>query len=505
MHKGSTIIALSRLVLALCALAIPQCVAAQSLSLGAPFSDGIVLQRGKPIPVWGNAPPGATIKISLGAEEVVGTADFEGNWRIDLPPMAARESLSLIVSSDAETVTLANVAVGDVFLCSGQSNMEFPMSETALGEGEHKVPIDARLRLLKVPLSQSQIPQESFARPVAWRSGQEDTLSFSSICLLFGREIAREKGIVVGLLNSSFGGTPVEGWMNRAAMVHAGGMEEHVTMLDDYAANPVAAEEEYGKTLERYWTRKNSPWRSRMGFANLYNAMIAPLGPMRFAGVLWYQGENNANGGDTLVAYRDKLTGLLAGWRAQFGEDLPFIIFQISSFGQLATEAAPSSWAEIREAQRQVALADPRSALVVTIDVGERFDIHPPVKRPVALRASRAAFALVYGDRVDGFGPQPRSAHRAGRKIEIDFAHVDTALFAASWGRPGPFQLCNESAPSCAYADAVFSGGGIIVDVPEGFAPMLVRYCWAAAPICNVFDGAQQPLVPFELSIDDRP
>lgn len=476
---------------------------AQSLTLGAPFSDNMVFQRGQPIAIWGAATPGESVRVTLGSAESIAQADSNGTWQTQLPAMTEQEGLAIKVVSDRESRMVSDVAIGDVFLCSGQSNMEFPLGQSALGDGERKAPIDARLRLIKVPLAIARTPQREFSKPVTWRTGQVDTASFSAICLLFGREIAREQKVVVGLINSSYGGTPIEGWMDRTAMVSAGGMADWIAMIDAFAEDPVVAEARYGTQLDGYWTRANSPWPGRMGFANLHNAMIAPLGATRFAGVLWYQGENNANGSDTRRAYRAKLEGLFEGWRAQFGADLPFIVMQLAGFGPLAKEAEPNSWADIREAQRQAVNGDRRAALVVTVDVGERLDIHPPLKKPVAMRAARAARVLIYRQAGTASGPEAVSATREGNALLVRVSHVQGTLFAASWGRPGPFQVCDNAAgEKCRYADAEFTSDGIRVSIPRGVDPTVLRYCWAAAPLCNVFDDAQSPLGPFELAVD---
>lgn len=478
---------------------------AQSLTLGAPFSDNMVFQRGQPIAIWGSATPGESVKVTLGSAESMARANSKGIWQTQLPAMTAQEGLAIKAVSELDSQVVSNVAIGDVFLCSGQSNMEFSLGQSALGDGDRKAPIDARLRLIKVPLAVARTPQRSFSRPATWRTGQVDTASFSAICLLFGREIAREQKVVVGLINASYGGTPIEGWMDRTAMVAAGGMADWVAMIDAFADDPVVAEARYGAQLDGYWTRTNSPWPGRMGFANLHNAMIAPLGTTRFAGVLWYQGENNANGSDTRQAYRAKLRGLFEGWRAQFGAELPFIVMQLAGFGPLAKEPGPSTWAEIREAQRLAVDSDRRAALVVTVDVGERLDIHPPLKKPVALRSAQAARVVVYRKEGGPSGPEAVSARRDGNSVIVRFAHVQDALFAASWGRPGPFQVCEVDARQrCWYADAEFTSDGVRVSTPRGANPNVLRYCWAAAPLCNVFDGAQLPLGPFELAVDEK-
>ena len=151
---------------------------AQSLTLGAPFSDNMVFQRGQPIAIWGSATPGESVKVTLGSAESMARANSKGIWQTQLPAMTAQEGLAIKAVSELHSQVVSNVAIGDVFLCSGQSNMEFSLGQSALGDGDRKAPIDARLRLIKVPLAVARTPQRSFSRPATWRTGQVDTASF---------------------------------------------------------------------------------------------------------------------------------------------------------------------------------------------------------------------------------------------------------------------------------------------------------------------------------------
>lgn len=175
---------------------------------------------------------------------------------------------------------------------------------------------------------------------------------------------------------------------------------------------------------------------------------------------------------------------------------------QLAPFGKLSDEPGEHNWSEVREAQRQVAEADPLAEMVTSVDVGERLDIHPPLKKPVGLRAAAAMAFLRYGGPAEALGPRPLAASRAGSNVRIALTPASGPLMAASWGRPGPFILCDGTAQrTCTFADARLEAGGIAVSIPPGFDPAVVRYCWGAAPICNVFDTAQRPLPAFELPV----
>ena len=486
--------------------ALPSAAMAQPLGFGPLISDGAVFQRGKPIVVTGTAAPNATVDVRLGEAVRNVTADSDGAWQTEFPPMAPTTGLALTVASAAQTMTARNLSVGDVFLCSGQSNMQWSMRETAMPDNERRVTVDKTISLLSVPIATARTEQRAFAAPATWSSAFDGSGDFSAVCLIAGRAIANAQKVPVGLIDSSMGGTPIEAWLPYDGLKAAGGAEEGLAILDAFRADPQSAEAQFGAQLDGMWVNPPPPGqpagRPRMGYANLFNAMIAPLGTTPFAGVLWYQGENNANRPAPREAYRRQLTALLASWRARFGADLPWVIVQLAPFGRLSDQPGEHNWAEVREAQRTVAEADPLAEMVTTVDVGERLDIHPPLKKPVGLRAAAAMMFLRYGSTADVLGPRPLVASRQGDEVRIAMTPATGQLMAASWGRPGPFMLCNAGAGrTCAFADARLSDGGIVIAIPAGIKPAVVRYCWGAAPICNVFDSEQRPLPAFELPV----
>ncbi|QIG53521.1 sialate O-acetylesterase [Altererythrobacter sp. BO-6] len=489
------------------ALVLPTPGLAQSLTFGPALSDGAVLQRGQPIEVTGSAAAGAKVSVEFAGTQADTTASKDGAWRVTLPAMASGENLALVATSGGERLELEGIRIGEVFLCSGQSNMQFSMAQTALEARERKLPIDRNIGLLSVPTATARVEQAHFSEPAKWTTAYGGSGDFSAVCLIAGRAIAQAQAVPVGLIDASMGGTPIEAWLPYEGLQQAGGMEEALAILDEFRADPAAAEARFGSQLDALWQMPpppgQEPGRPRLGYANLFNAMIAPLGRMRMAGVIWYQGENNTRRPNARAAYQSQLEALLASWRARFGEDLPFAIVQLAPFGPLSSEPAEHNWAEVREAQRRVAEADRRAGLVVTSDVGERLDIHPPLKKPVGLRAAAVLSHLLYAAPAGTLGPRPIDARREGGEVRVRIAGGNAGLMAASWGRPGPFMLCHTAANrECRFADARLIGDSVAVEIPEGFTFDLVRYCWGAAPICNVFDGQQRPLGPFELLVE---
>lgn len=476
---------------------------ANELALGAPFSSQMVLQRDTIIPVWGTAPRGATIQVDLAGEEQTVEAAADGSWKVEFRPRSAAQDLNLSARSRTQKIELAGVSVGDVFLCSGQSNMEWRMSSTALSSSDRRLPIDSEIRLLTVPRNRSQVEQHQFGEVASWKSAADGSEDFSAVCLLAGREIASRENVIVGLVNSSHGGSPIQAWLPYEGLVALGAMDKQIEILDAYKRDPVSAEREFGETVEDLWNLRPSPIRTRRareGYANLFNGMIAPLGPMQLSGVVWYQGESNANDGLGTSIYQRQLATLLESWRARIGARVPFVIVQLASYGKLSGEPGQDNWAEVREAQRLVARNDRDAELVVTIDIGERLDIHPPLKKPVGQRVAMALRKLVYGDLKAYPSPQVISAKRDRRKLNVSISSAEKPLFAASWGRPGPFMVCRASdRDHCQFADAEFTEKGISVGIPDNWQNVVVRYCWGAAPLCNVFSTSDLPLGPFEL------
>lgn len=257
---------------------------------------------------------------------------------------------------------------------------------------------------------------------------------------------------------------------------------------------------DYKVVPSSYGAPPDSPWQSTSGLSTLYNGMIAPLGHYGFRGLVWYQGESNV--GDP-GKYRALLEGLRSDFRARFGKDLAMLIVQLSSYGPPSTEPVESGWADIRDIQRQVAAEDPHSGLAVSVDIGERYDIHPANKQELGRRLARVARHVIYGDQaLPPSGPVARSAQRHGDTVTLDFGDVTGKLVAYSTDHPAGFELCGAQPGSCHYAVADMHGTQVTLHVPmPAGAITRVRYCWADSPVCTLYDQAGLPAGPFEIPV----
>jgi sialate O-acetylesterase len=248
-----------------------------------------------------------------------------------------------------------------------------------------------------------------------------------------------------------------------------------------------------------YGAPPNVPWQSTSGLTTLYNGMIAPLGHYGFRGELWYQGESNT--GDA-ASYRKLLEAWRADERARFGANLPVLIAQLSSYGPSPTHPGESGWADVREAQRLVAAEDPHSGLAVSVDIGERYDIHPANKQELGRRLARAARHVIYGEALPPSGPVPVSAQQSGDTVTLNFNDITGHLVAYSTDNPIGFELCGANADSCHYALADVHDNQIVLHAtPSAESVTRVRYCWADSPICTLYDQAGLPAGPFQLTI----
>jgi sialate O-acetylesterase len=277
-----------------------------------------------------------------------------------------------------------------------------------------------------------------------------------------------------------------------------GPREKMALKFKDGGAAPLAGEWIWKFVPETYGYPPGPPWGAIVGLTTTYDAMIAPLGAYGLKGVLWYQGESNT--GATGV-YKAQLAGMMADWRAQFGQaDLPFLIVQLPNFGAAPTHPAASDWANLREAQRLAVAADPHAALAVTIDAGMNGELHPPNKQAVGQRLARAARSLIYGEKISPSGPEPVSAKRDGAQVRVAFKGAEGGL--VSWsGPPNAFELCGADQASCRWVEARLDGDGVVLTAPQGFAPTRVRYCWGDGPVCTLYEGKGLPAGPFEMAI----
>lgn len=492
------------------------------------FSDNMVLQQGMPVAVWGWADEGEQVTVQFRRQRH-STVAKGGRWQVRLAPLQAGGPDELRVTGK-NTLVLRNVLVGEVWIASGQSNMEWPLRATVNGPADIAASANPALRLYTVPKLRADTPADNVA--AAWEvCGPGSVSNFSAVAYYFGRDLHRALGVPVGLIHTSWGGSPAEVWMSQAVL--EADPEYRREVLDGYttqlarfeeALARFIKEEEEAKAAGKPFTRRRppTPWKP----ACLYNGMIAPLIPFAFRGVIWYQGESNAG---RAWQYRRLFPDLIRNWRRDWGQgDFPFLLVQLAPFRDIKPEPAESDWAELREAQLLATKLLPKVGLAVITDVGDEKDIHPQNKEPVGARLALAARGIAYKQRVVYSGPIFKRMRVKGQKAILSFDHVDGGLVAlparqadvqklrggqpVSWTYSAATGKLSQPLVGFAiagldrkfvWADAVIEGDTVVVSHPSVRQPVAVRYGWADYPVVNLGNAAGLPASPFRT--DDFP
>lgn len=483
---------------------------AQSEIILAPiFKDHAIVQRDKPLPVWGRATAGEKLTVTFQNQTFNTTADADGRWMVYFAPLTATSEGAELVVTGNETVVIRDVLVGEVWLASGQSNMEWPISKVHDDEKRMTAIEMPLLRHLKIERTVAGRPAETVGTS-AWEKASPDTVGgFSAVAYFFARELQRKIGVPVGIIDSSWGGTEIEAWMSdasRQSTPHGAAIEHRWQESMDawtperVAAYPAAMDAWQAAEEQARATRTTNPlpWPSPPATEDsparpggLFNGMIAPLQPGAIRGVLWYQGESNT---ERATEYADLFPAMIHAWRANWGDTgLPFIFVQLPNFAPEGN-AQGRSWARLREAQAE-ALQLPATAMAVTIDLGEPKDVHPARKYEVGRRLALAAKSRVYGIPGDFSGPIFSVAKREGSAMRVYFTHAGPGLVA----HHRPVQSLE-----IAGADRIFHVGEgrierntLVVSSPNVREPVAVRYAWSNAPEANLYDGAGLPAMPF--------
>jgi sialate O-acetylesterase len=614
------------------ALAAPQ--------LSAVWSDHVVVQRDAPIRVEGTAEAGERVSGTLGAQTATARADRAGSFTLEFPARPASDDpLTLTVTgADGSAATVSDILVGDVWLCSGQSNMEWPLSASVGGAAAAQAAADPGLRLMLVPKDTAAAPQLAFSTPTPWAlASPESSPPFSAACYYMVRQLRRDLKVPIGAINSNWGGSQIRAWLSPEAGARLYGADQ-MALLAGFQTDPLKAVTAFAPRWERWWrdgtngqqpwsnpdglewqpvpsispwqtwsgTRlagdtignvwfrrtlaltpeqaarggtlaigviddldttwingrivgntfgwstereypippgylraganeivfaaSNSygpgglqstpdklaftvtggeriplgegwryaigqlrempprpPWDANAGIGVMHNRMIAPLGHFALKGAAWYQGESDVG----IPGYADRLRELFAGWRRQFGSDMRMLVVQLPNYETVAEKPAAAGWAEVREHERRAVAADGNAALIPTLDVGQRDDLHPPNKLPVGLRLAAAAQGKPM--------PMPVRATRQGDAVRVSFSGVDGGLHAWS-GPPLGVELCAATQESCRFASARVEGDTLVI-AGDGQPATRVRYAWADAPVVNLFDSRPMPVPGFELEV----
>ncbi len=470
-----------RLLLALIILNLWPSAARADVALPGVFSNHMVLQRGREVRVFGTAKPGEKVSVRFRGTTRKAAADAAGRFEVILPATRAGGPFVLTVrGSSGRGRTLKDILVGDVWLCSGQSNMVFAMAGSRDSGDDIANSSIPGLRLFSVPYLATLDPQELVKG--AWKPAEPATVRrFTAVGFYFGREIRRRVKVPIGLIQSAVGGTPAEAWTPLPALQSSA------------AAEPLLAR--WKKLIGDGTDAKQRLHKNRPG--NLYNGMIHPLQRLGIRGAIWYQGESNA--GDPEL-YRTLFPLMIGSWRESFGQgDFPFYFVQLPNYRRRLPEPAPSNWAQLRDAQFHTLKTVARSGMAVTIDIGEAGNIHPKNKRDVGIRLARIALAEVYGRKVVSSGPLFDSFEVRGNEIVLSFTHTNGGLKTATDGPLTGFAIAGPDL-KFRWGNANIQGGTVVVSHPDIPAPTAVRYAWADNPECNLVNGEGLPASPFQTS-----
>jgi sialate O-acetylesterase len=475
----------------------------------------MVLQRGVKVPIWGWAEPGEEITVSAGwlSMRWIVTADRDGKWRFEMSPPKAGGPHEMTIRGK-NTVTIKNILVGEVWVCSGQSNMQMAVKQSANAEQETAAANYPNIRLFTVQRKVADQPQSDCVG--SWQACTPETVAdFSAVAYFFGRELHKELDVPIGLIHTSWGGTPAEAWTKREVLEAEADLAPIVQRYDDAVAKYPQAKQEYEQKLAE-WKKavekakadgEKPPRRPGEPFgpghphspAGLYNAMIAPLIPYSIAGAIWYQGESNAG---RAYQYRKLFPAMITNWRTDWAQDeFAFLYVQLANFMAQKEEPAESTWAELREAQL-LTLALPNTGMAVIIDIGEANDIHPKNKQDVGKRLALWALAKTYGRNITYSGPIYKSMQTEGNKIILHFNHVGGGLVVGGGGPLKGFAVAGTD-HKFVWADAQIDGNSVVVTSGKVAEPVAVRYAWADNPVCNLYNKEGLPASPFRT--DDWP
>ena len=506
----------SRFLLCPILLLLVLCTSAPSaeLKLAAIFSDHMVLQQEKPLPVWGWADPGEQITVTFADQSQSATADANGKWQVQFKPMQATVKPQTLLVKSAKrnrSQEVADVLVGEVWLGSGQSNMAMTVSRAKNFDQEKAAAKYPLIRMFKENSGASKAPEPDAQGN--WTVCSPETVgSFSATLYFFGRELHKELDVPVGLINSSVGGTPIESWIAAKAQAQTPELKNvHAAAVKAYAEfDEAKATAQYEAALTRWKQRAGKAkaegkpvprrpvslverHRRRGGPGGLFNGKIAPLVPYAIRGAVWYQGEANSQPGKGQL-YQYQLPLLVKDWRKRWGEEFPFAWVQLPNF-----KREGEGWMLVREGMLKT-LKLPRTGMAITVDIGEADDIHPKNKQDVGRRLALWALGDVYHKDVATSGPLPASHKTQGNSIVISFTHCDEGLQARGDQLTG-FEIAGTNG-EWKMATARIEGNTVIVSHPDIDQPTQVRYAWAADPKCNLFNGKGLPASPFRTSIE---
>lgn len=487
------------------------------VKLPALVSDNMVLLQNADANVWGTADPGEGVKVTLGDKSATTTADKDGKWNVKLERLAPGSGKDMTIAGK-NTITVKNVAVGEVWVASGQSNMEWTVSKAMNAPEEIAAAKFPDIRVFTVAKKGSTTPLDDCTGK--WEIATPETAGgFSAVGFFFVRELHQKLKVPLGLIHTSWGGTPVETWIPESGIkVNAAFGEHWKKKLAAYPKAKAEYDEAMVKWKEASATAKaekkrapraprapDGPDTRNAAPSGLFNGMIAPVTPFSISGVIWYQGESNAgpdNRGN-MDLYGQLFPTMILSWRYEFAKakgvprdesEFPFLFVQLANYRERRPEPTDSYWAQIREAQFGT-LEIPRTGMAVAIDVGEANDIHPKNKQEVGRRLALSALAQVYFTEIEYSGPLYSGMQIEDGKVRLNMSHAE-GLKCNYEGDITGFALAGEDR-KFHWAAVAIEADHIVVTSPKVPNPVAVRYGWADNPDCNLVNSAGLPASPF--------
>lgn len=440
------------------------------------FSNGVVLQRDNPIPVWGKSTALDTIIVTLDNGLDTTIADESGNWQVELSAMDAGGPYTMLIQYGQQMKTISNVYIGDVWLASGQSNMEMTISQVDNAASVISAANDQNIRQFKIPKGLADEPSELLPSGSVWTPATSAYVgNFTAVGYFFARDIRADLDIPIGIINSSYGGSRIETWMSDEML----GYDEQDTVLAD-------GEPERQPTVA-------------------FNKMLFPLLKVPVKGFLWYQGESNADNMEDALAYKAQFQTMINSWRELWGlGDVPFLWVQLPNFGTVyANPQIWDAWPQLRAGQ-SAALTLPNTGEVITIDVGN-VDIHPTNKEPVGERMALVARKLAYGEDIVYSGPRYKSnLLREDGRIEINYNQIGSGLVTIpdNGDTVNGFAVADMN-DNLHWANAIIDGDKVLVWNDDVSGPVRVRYAWEYNPATiNLYNVEQLPAAPFMVDVN---
>jgi len=482
------------------------------VKLPAIFGDHMVLQRDQKDRLWGWADPGEEVTVTVQDQSKTATAGPDGKWQVMLDPLPVGGPYSITIKGK-NTITLNDVLSGEVWICSGQSNMQWSVGASNDADLEILSANFPGIRLITVPNRGTQEPQKDFDGH--WKlCSPQSVPGFSAVGYFFGRQLHQTLGVPVGLINDAWGGSACEAWVPRDRLAadpkYKPLLERWEQIEKDYPKNKKIYEEYQAAAAKAKTEGKTPPQEPRnpdqemngnFRPGNIYNGVLLPTIGYGIRGVIWYQGESNAG---RAYQYRDLFPLMIQSWRDLWGQgDFSFYWVQLADYLAEKPEPEESAWAELREAQTMTLNRLSKTGEAVILDIGEGKDIHPKNKQDVAKRLARWALARDYGLSIPCQSPTYKSMEKHGNKIVLTFDHVDGGFRLFDVKEPRGFAIAGSDRKFARAQGKIIGPSTIEVWSDKVPDPVAVRYAWADNPICNLYSNVGLPVTPFRT--DDWP